>query len=149
MPGEFTRKFDRAIMKKLSHQDPETEELRRERLTRERFEAEVDRIMELLDYRGRFLQERFPNMQQESEGVAIKRFIFEPSQAYPKRGVLEFKLVPTDTHQALFFQMTMEIEGCAESKSDYVALPIDRVDMEKAKGFVEATIFEFARLYTR
>ncbi len=136
-------------MKKLSPEGAETKAQRKERLTRERFEAEVDRIMELLDYRGKFLQERFPNMQQESEGVAIKRFMFEPSESHPKRGLLEFKLAPTDTHQALFFQMTMEIEGCCEGKSDYIALPIDQVDVEKAKGFIEATIFEFARLYTQ
>jgi hypothetical protein len=148
MAGKFTRKFDKKIMKKPLPEDSETDEQRRERLTREKFGAEMAKIMERLDYRADFLKERFPDMLHETDGISGSKYIFPPSSDRPRKGFLEFTLRPTGTLEALTVKMEMEIDGVCEKKSDYITFPVNKVDLEKANTFIEQSIFEFARLYT-
>ncbi len=147
MQGDFTRQFDKRIMKKPLPEDSETEEQRRERLTREKFGAEMANIMERLEYRAAFLAERFPNMIHETEGISAAAYLFEPSQEHPRKGVLRFTLRPTGTLEALTLKMEMQIPRVCEKKSDYITFPVDKVDIDKANAFIEQSIFEFARLY--
>jgi len=147
MPGDFTRQFDKRIMKKPLPEDSETEEQRRERLTREKFGAEMAKIAERLDHRADFLSQRFPNMVHETDGISGSTYIFRASDKQPRNGTLQFSLRPTDTLEALTVRMEMTIDGVCEKKSDYITFPVDKVDVDKANAFIEQSIFEFARLY--
>jgi hypothetical protein len=76
-----------------------------------------------------------------------RRFIFVPNDKYKHQGSLEFKVRTNESRLAVLLECTMEIPGRLERRNDYVTFPIERVDEEKAKLFVENKLFEFAQAY--
>lgn len=146
--GEFTRKFDREVLKDDSAAKAELEAQKRRHQEEEAgLESEFGKLNEVLAYRAQWLRERFPGVQ-EAPKVEFRGRRFE----FPKRGAvgpgwIEFRSRLTETGLGITLECYMALEGRFGKRYDYVNFPKTGVDPARAKKFVENKIFEFAMDY--
>jgi hypothetical protein len=147
--GEFTRKFDREILRDQTAEAEEREvQKRRENAAEAAVEAEFLKILNVLDYRAGWLRERFPGVR-EPAGLDFKgrRFEFPGKDGKASVGWIEFRVKMSDTGQAIVVESLMGLEGAFARKHDYVSFPKDKVPVDKMRRFVESKLFEFASPY--
>lgn len=146
--GEFTRKFDRDIMKDDTAALEELEAQRRKQKQEETgLDAEFHKLADILEYRSKWIRDRFTGVT-EPGGLDFKGRRFE----FPQRdkfgpGWIEFRSRLTDTGMGITLECFMALEGKYKKKYDYMNFPKTGVDIERAKKFVENKIFEFAMDY--
>lgn len=143
--GEFTRKFDREILKLPgSKEREETAREHKERKKRERIEAELAKIEGLLQYRKDWLKERFSNIVLSAPEEGRRGLVL----SLEKDGVqafLEFNYRLNDSGLAVLLESRT---GAGEKKLyDYTSFPAESVEYDRAKNFIEAKILEFAKEY--
>lgn len=146
--GEFTRKFDRDVLKDESAAIEELEAQRKRQQEEEAgLEGEFGKLAEILAYRAKWLSERFPGV---TEGSKIdfrgRRFEF-PKRETVGPGWMEFRSRLTETGLGITLECFMQLEGKFAKRYDYVNFPKTGVDVTRAKKFVENKIFEFAMDY--
>ena len=148
MRGEFTRKFDREVMKdKLA----ELEELRAKKKKEEdaeaKLEANFQKCLDAVEARRDFLYKRFPNISEpEKIDFRGRHFLFGASENLPP-GTLQFSVRFNESRLGIIFECLMEIPGKLEKHKDYVTFPSDNVNDTKAKNFVQGKILEFCKAY--
>ncbi|MEZ0227804.1 MAG: hypothetical protein ACAI25_04210 [Planctomycetota bacterium] len=146
--GEFTRKFDRDVLKDETAAVEELEAQKKRQLEEEAgLESEFVKLSDILVYRAKWLSERFPGVV-ESAKVDFKGKRFE----FPKRdkvgpGWMEFRSRLTETGLGITLECYMQLDGKFSKRYDYVNFPKTGVDVARAKKFVENKIFEFAMDY--
>lgn len=147
--GEFTRKFDRDVLKDESAVVEELEAQRKRQQAEEAgLEGEFVKLNEILAYRAKWLSERFPGVT-ESAGMKDprgKRFEF-PVKDKVGPGWMEFRSRMTETGLGITLECFMQLDGKFTKRYDYVNFPKTGVDVTRAKKFVENKIFEFAMDY--
>jgi len=142
--GEFTRKFDREILNDDTAEAEERAAQQRLAVAQDQaLEAEFSKIMDVLDYRAAWLRERFPSCKDLAD-LEFRGRRFEFARDGKPLGSLEFKTRLTDSQQGIMIQSTMQLEGHFAKRCDYISFPKERVNIDKAKRFVESKIFEFA-----
>ncbi|MDF1667457.1 MAG: hypothetical protein P1V97_37295 [Planctomycetota bacterium] len=144
--GEFTRKFDREIMKDESVEKEELASLQRsQNKEKEAIEVEFQKLSDILDHRALWLHDRFANIKEPSEiDFRGRRFEFPQSPDSVGVGWLEFRSRLTDTALGIILECYMGISGRFKKRYDYITFPKENVNEEKAKKFIESKIFEFA-----
>lgn len=145
--GEFTRKFDRDVLK---DEKAGLEELEAQKKKVQAEESAVDvelkKLEDILTYRATWLRDRFKMMTEPKVDFRGRRFEFvKLGNAGP--GWLEFKCRQTDTGLGIILESFMQLEGKFKKKYDYVTFPKTGIDLDRAKKFVESKIFEFALAY--
>ena len=142
--GEFTRKFDREVLKDESAAIEELEaQKKRQQADEAGLEGEFQKLAEILDYRAKWLVERFPGVVEKKLDSRAKRFEF-PKKAAAGPGWMEFRSKLTETGLGITLECNMLLEGKFAKRYDYVNFPKTGVDVPRAKKFVENKIFEFA-----
>ncbi|TET34645.1 MAG: hypothetical protein E3J72_13795 [Planctomycetota bacterium] len=142
--GEFTKKFEREI---LGHDVPDAPEDAEAKVGKSL--KEIRKLYNLILERRDWLRQRFSNISEEEideETAAGLRCRFEKDADHPNEGRLEFHCRDNETHQAIFLECTVEIEG-QQPSNDYVSFPVDRVNEARAKKFIQDKIFAFAKAY--
>lgn len=145
--GEFTRKFDREILNDETAAEEEAEAQRLAALAEDQsLTAEFDKIQSVLDYRAKWLKERFPACEDKSgKGSRGRRFEFAAGGKLV--GWIEFRVRLTDSQQGVLIESSMELVGRFPRRHDYVNFPKENVNLDKAKRFVESKLMEFAGPY--
>ncbi len=143
--GEFTRKFDRDILKLPGAK--EREESAREsseRRKKEAIEAELAKIEGLLQYRKDWLQQRFSNIVLSTPDDG-RRGLALSLEKDGQQAHLEFSYRLNDSGLAVLLESRT---GAGDKKLyDYTSFPAERVEYDRAKNFIEAKILEFAKDY--
>ncbi|MBI3722675.1 hypothetical protein HY251_01775 [bacterium] len=143
--GEFTRKFDRDIMKDDTAALEELEAQRKRQLQEdEGIEHQFKKLQEILERRSKWLKDRFTGVTEPSAlDFRGRRFEF-PQKDNVGPGFVEFRAHLTDTGMGITLECYMGLEGKYKKKYDYMNFPKSGIDVERAKKFVENKIFEFA-----
>ncbi len=145
--GEFTRKFDRDILRDETAAEEEREAQRRLELAEDAaLEAEFNKILSVLDYRAAWLRDRFPSCRDVGGAFRGRRFEFSDG-AGKAVGSVEFRVRLTDSQQGIALESFMELEGSFPRRHDYVNFPKEQVNLDRAKRFVESKLLEFAAPY--
>jgi hypothetical protein len=146
--GEFTRKFDRDVLKDETAAVEELEAQRkRQQLEESGLESEFVKLAEILTYRAKWLSERFPGVIEVGKtDFRGKRFEF-PKRDKVGPGWMEFRSRLTETGLGISLECYMQLDGKFGKRYDYVNFPKTGVDIARAKKFVENKIFEFAMDY--
>jgi len=142
--GEFTRKFERDI---LGHEVPEAQD--DTELKIKNALNEITKLYGLIEDRKEWLRQRFSNIEEteiKEETAAGLCCKFKKDDDHTKNGHLEFRCRDNDTHQAIFLECSMQT-GDGPMQNDYVSFPVDRVNIERAKKFIQDKIFAFAKAY--
>ena len=147
MPGEFTTRFDKEILKShLAEQQKKALEAQKEQSEQSRVENEVKEIGKILERRAPFLRERFPNAQQET--VDYTGFKLNFAQTGERKSASFFlRTRLNDSKMAILVESQYEIPSRNIKEYDYISLATVKVDMDKAKRFIEAKLLDFARIY--
>jgi hypothetical protein len=147
--GEFTRKFDRDVLKDESAAIEELEAQRKRQQTEEAgLEGEFQKLDTILDYRARWLAERFSGVKEPERKPEFRGRRFEfPRRVSGGPGWMEFRARLTETGLGITFECFMQLEGKFTKKYDYVNFQKAGVDVARAKKFVESKILEFAMDY--
>ncbi len=149
--GEFTRKFDREILKDSSAEAEEKEVQRRREATADTaLENEFQKILGVLDYRAGWIKERFPQMREPGNiEFRGRRFEFPGKAGWPGPpvGWIELRVRLSDTQQAIVVESLMQLEGAFGRRHDYVTFPKEKIAPERVRRFVESKLFEFAGPY--
>ncbi len=142
--GEFTRKFDRDILKLPGSEEREASaKARQEAKKNELLEAELAKIEGLLQYRKDWLKQRFANIAvTKPEG---KRGLLLTLGEGPEQASLEFVYRLNDSKLAVLLESRTGTD--AKKLYDYTSFPAEKVEYDRAKNFIEAKILEFARDY--
>ncbi len=146
--GEFTRKFDRDVLKDESAAVEELAAQRRRQQAEEAgLEDEFKKLSDILDYRAKWLTERFQGVIDSAKiDFRGKRFEF-PKRGGVGPGWIEFRTRLTETGLGISLESYMQLEGKFAKRYDYVNFPKTGLDVNRAKKFVENKIFEFAMDY--
>lgn len=149
--GEFTRKFDREVLRDQTAEAEEREVARRREAAADTaLEAELQKVLAVLDYRAGWLKERFPALR-EPGGLTFRgrRFEFPPRGAGPGPpvGWIEFRVRLSDSQQAIVVESDMQLQGAFGRRHDYVTFPKEKVNVDRVRRFVESKLFEFAGPY--
>lgn len=147
MPGEFTSRFDKEILKShLAEQNKKALEKQKELAEQDRIDTDVKEIGKVLDRRSGFLKERFPNAVQDK--VDYIGFKLSFTQTAEKKAASFFLRTRTnDSRMAILVESQYEIPSRNLKEYDYISLPTQKVDMDKAKRFIETKLLDFARIY--
>ncbi len=148
--GEFTRKFDRDILRDETAADEEREVQRlREQAEDKALEAEFEKILSVLEYRSSWLRDRFPRCREVAAGPAVRGRRFEFTDAAGNLvGWIEFRTRLTDSELGIALESYMELSGRWDRpRHDYVNFPKEQVNLDRTKRFVEAKLLEFAAPY--
>lgn len=146
--GEFTRKFDREVLQDVTAEAEEREVQRRKVEAEDQaLESEFRKVLEVLDYRSKWLKERFPGLR-EPGGIDFRgrRFEFQDKQG-KQVGWIEFRTRLSDSQQAIVIESFMQLEGGFTKRYDYVSFPKQQVNVDRTRRFVESKLFEFAGPY--
>jgi len=147
--GEFTRKFDREVLKDETAALEDLDAQRKRQKAEEAgLEGEFVKLAEILDYRAKWLADRFPGVKEAAnkDDFRGKRFEF-PKKGGAGPGWMEFRSRLTETGLGITLECFMQLEGKFQKRYDYVNFPKTGVDVARAKKFVENKIFEFATDY--
>ena len=142
--GEFTRKFEREIMGHEVPDAPDSSETRVKKAL-----DEITKLYSLIEERKDWLRQRFTNIVEEETKDTTAAGLccnFPKDKDHPRAGKLEFRCRSNETHQAIFLEGTIEIDG-EQPVNDYVSFPVERVNEAKAKKFIQDKIFAFAKEY--
>jgi hypothetical protein len=147
MPGEFTTRFDKEILKShLAEQQKKALEAQKEQAEQNRVENDVKEIGKILERRAPFLKERFPNAQQETvDHTGFKLSFTQTGDRKSASFFLRTRL--NDSKMAILVESQYEIPSRNIKEYDYISLATLKVDMDKAKRFIEAKLLDFARIY--
>jgi hypothetical protein len=147
--GEFTRRFDREIMKDETVEKDELAALQALKTAeRNALEEEFLKIEGILEHRAKWLHERFSDMNELKElDFRGRRFEFPKKPETVGAGWLEFRIRLTDTSLGILLECNMGIEGRFKKRYDYVVFPKENVNIERTRKFVESKLFEFAAEY--
>ncbi len=149
MPGEFTSRFDKEILKShLAEQHKKALDAQKEQAEQDRIDLDVKEIGKILDRRVAWVKERFPNAAPEKVDYTGFRFKFAQT-AERKAAVLFMRARTNDSRMAILVESQYEIPGANVKEYDYVSLTTQKVDMDKAKRFIESKLFDFAREYVK
>lgn len=141
--GEFTRKFDREILGDASAEAEEREAQRKALLQEDRqLEEEFEKILAILDYRAKWLTDRFSDCRDVAVEFRGRRFEF--TSGGKLRGSIQFQTRLTDSEQGITVESTMDLEGVFPRRHDYVNFPKERVQIDRVKRFVESKLMEYA-----
>ena len=148
MPGEFTSRFDKEILKSaLAGEQKKKLEQEKEKAEQDRIDSDVKEIGKLLEKRAGFIKERFPNAVEEKVDFQGFRFSFAPS-GDKKQAVFFMRVRTNDSRMAILVESQYEMPGSAKKiEYDYITLPTQKVDMDKARRFIETKLLDFFRLY--
>jgi hypothetical protein len=148
MPGEFTSRFDKEILKSaLAEQNKKALEQAKEKAEQDRIDNDVKEIGKLLEKRAGFIKERFANGAEEKVDYNGFRFAFQKS-GDKKEAVFFMRVRLNDSRMAILVESQWEFPGAAKKiEYDYITLPTQKVDMDKARRFVETKLLDFFRLY--
>jgi hypothetical protein len=146
--GEFTRKFDRDVLKDETAAVEELAAQRRRQIEEEAgLEDEFKKLAEILDYRAKWLLERFAGVVDVAKvDFRGKRFEF-PKKGNVGPGWMELRYHMTETGLGITLECYMQLEGKFAKRYDYMNFPKTGIDTARAKKFVENKIFEFASDY--
>jgi hypothetical protein len=148
MPGDFTNRFDREILRsKMAELEEEKNRSAKEQKELDKIEQVLLEIGRLLDRRASFLSERFGNSAREEIGGVGFKFRFDPS-GDRRRAAFSMRARVNDSRLAILLESNFEIPDQSVKQYDYMSLPVQRVDLERARRFVEAKLLDFARAYT-
>jgi hypothetical protein len=147
--GEFTRKFDREILQDATAEAEEQQVQRRKAEALDTaLEAEFLKVMNVLEYRGAWLRERFPKSMKEVAKVDFRGRRFEFTDKADKVvGWIEFRTKLSDTGMAIIIESFMQLEGVFNRRYDYVSFPKEQVNLDRTRRFVESKLLEFAGPY--
>lgn len=149
--GEFTRRFDREVMKDDTVQKEEIAALHAIKSAEDAaVKLEFQKILNILEHRSLWLKQRFETLE-EKTGLDFqgRHFSFSQSAESAGDGWLEFRTKLTDTSLGIMLECYMGVEGRFKKRYDYVIFPKEKVSLEKARKFVEAKIFEFAAAWQK
>jgi len=149
--GKFTRKFDREVLndKDAAHEEASA----RASAESSALEAELGKIVEILDRRRGWLRERFPDMIEETPAGGSRglRFVFRGGP-HGREGFLELRCRLNESALAIVLESRWEIRdgagGGRAPRNDYVTFPRSCVDGDRAQKFIDGRIMEFAKTYT-
>lgn len=146
--GEFTRKFDREILQDSTAAAEEQAVQRRKAEAQDSaLEAEFLKIMNVLEYRGTWLRERFPGLREPGAlDFRGRRFEFT-DKAGALVGWIEFRTKLSDSQLAIVIESFMQLEGAFNRRYDYVSFPKESVNLDRTRRFVESKLLEFAGPY--
>lgn len=146
--GEFTRKFDREILQDSTAEAEEQQVQRRKAEALDAaLEAEFLKVVNVLEYRGAWLRERFPRMREQGKlDFRGRRFEFT-DKGDKVVGWIEFRTKLSDSGLAIVIESFMELEGVFSRKYDYVSFPKEQVNLDRTRRFVESKLLEFAGPY--
>lgn len=144
--GEFTRKFDREIMKDETVEKEDLAALQAmQQAEKDAIESEMLKLLGILEHRATWLEQRFPAMSEvEETGFRGRRFEFPKTPESVGAGWLEFRIRLTDTGLGIVLECFNGIEGQFKKRYDYVVFPKEKINIDRAKKFVESKILEFA-----
>jgi hypothetical protein len=147
--GEFTRKFDRDVLKDETAAIEELEAQRKLQQAEDAgVEGELKKLDEVLAYRAKWLSERFQGVTEPGKKLEFRGRRFEfPRRGNVGPGWLEFRARLNETGLGITFECQMELEGKFSKRYDYMSFPKAFVDLARAKKFVENKIVEFAMDY--
>ena len=147
MPGEFTSRFDKEVLKShLAEQNKKALEQAKEKVEQDRIDTDVKEIGKVAERRVPWMRERFPNAKQKTVDHAGFRFKFAQT---PERKAATFllRVRPNESRMAIMVESNYEIPASKVKEYDYISLPTLKVDMDKAKRFIEAKLLDFAKIY--
>ncbi len=147
-PGDFTSRFDREIIRsQMAEAAAKESAADKERREAERVESQLAEIGKILDRRAAFLRERFPNASpEECAGVGFKlRFL--PKAGRPAGATFWLRARVNESRLAILVESNFEIPDAGAKEYDYVTLPVQRPEIERARSFIEAKLLDFARVY--
>jgi hypothetical protein len=149
MPGDFTNRFDKEILRsKMAEIEDAKNRFAEEKKELEKIERDLAEIGRLLDRRAGFLRERFSNSaQQEIGGIGFK-FTFQPTADRQRSAVFSIRARANDSRLAILIESNFEVPEIAAKEYDYVTIPVKKMDLDRAKQFIEAKLLDFARIYT-
>lgn len=143
--GEFTRRFDREIMKDDTVEQEELAALQAMKAAeRDALESEFLKILGVLEHRAIWLKDRFSVSEVGDLDFRGSRFEFPKTPDSVGAGWLEFRTRLTDTSLGILLECNMGVESRFKKRYDYIVFPKENVHVEKAKKFIESKIFEFA-----
>ena len=149
MPGEFTSRFDKEILKStLAEQNKKALDKAKEQADQDKIDADVREIGKLLDRRSGFLKERFPNSVPEKiDHLGFKLSFTQTGDKKSPAGSFFLRTRANESRMAILVESQYEIPSKGVKEYDYISLPTLKVDMDKAKRFIESKLLDFARVY--
>ena len=147
MPGEFTSRFDKEILKSaLAEQNKKALDQQKEKAEQDRIDLDVKEIAKIAERRVPWIKERFPNA--EEEKVDHQGFRFKFNQT-PERKAATFllRVRTNESRMAIMVESQYEVPSNKVKEYDYISLPTLKVDMDKAKRFIESKLLDFAKIY--
>jgi hypothetical protein len=148
MPGDFTSKFDKEILKSaMAEQQKKALDAAKEKAEQDRIDQDVLEVGKILQRRAGFIKDRFPNAVEEKVEFTGFRFQFQAT-ADKKAAVFFMRARTNESRMAVLVESQWELPNAAKKiEYDYITLPVQKVDMDKAKRFIETKLLDFARLY--
>lgn len=149
MPGDFTNRFDREILRsKMAEIDEAKNRGAKEQEELDKIERDLGEIGALLDRRAGFISERFSNGVRENIGGIGFRFGFKATPERPRPAVFSLRARANESRLAILIESNFEIPESGTKEYDYITIAVAKMDLERAKQFVEAKLLDFARAYT-
>lgn len=148
MVGEFTGRFDREILNsELAAMAEEARKRDAERQKADALAADIEKISGVLEQRAQFVMERFPNAERKQGPEAGFVLAFGKHEAL-REALFIMRARTNESQLAILVESRYEIDGDASGAHyDYVSLPVDHVDHDRAKRFIENMLLDFARTY--
>lgn len=147
MPGEFTSRFDKEILKSaLAEQNKKALEQAKEKAEQDRIDLDVKEIAKIAERRVPWIKERFPNAEEEKVDHLGFRFRFNQTPER-KAASLLIRVRTNDSRMAIMVESQYEVPVNKVKEYDYISLPTQKVDMDKAKRFIETKLLDFAKVY--
>lgn len=148
--GDFTTRFDAEILKS------KMAEMEAAKAKEAKAKAEVDRVdrllaevAEILEHRAKFIVERFPNATPvANEDSSQVGFAFAFSETTDRKAAtfsLQAKI--KESRLAIIVESRMKVPCVQRVLYDYVTMPTNQPDVERARRFIEGKLFDFARDY--
>ena len=148
MSGDFTNRFDREILKsEMAKINTEKLKEAEEKKEAERIDVFLEDIDKLLARRAAFVTERFKN----STAVDLPGAGFQYSfKADGKLKAADFSITAriNDSRMAVHVESFYEIPDVKAKEKDYITIPLQKLDLDRAKRFIESKLLDFARLYS-
>jgi hypothetical protein len=149
MPGDFTNRFDKEILRsKMAELDEAKSKFEKEKQELEKIERDLGEIGQILDRRAGFLRERFANSKREELGGVGFRFSFAPTADRPRSAIFSLRARANESRLAILIESNFEIPEAGSKEYDYITIAVAKMDFDRAKQFVEAKLLDFARAYT-
>lgn len=148
MPGDFTNRFDREILRsKMAELDQLKNEQAKEQKELDQIERDLLEIGKIIERRAAFLGERFTNARREEIGGVGFKFLFAPAEGKAQQAVFSLRARANDSRLAIVVESNFEIPDAGAKEYDYISISTRKMDIDRAKAFIEAKLLDFARAY--